>query len=114
MTLFLTKPQNKIFLDGIQPSSSLHSKKLSAATLSIEFSSDKEKIISAIATIDSMLALDFMTDPVRADLNSIKTLLEQVRDNLSSYDVAYLSSKRSLKNKTISLKSDPQKDFFAA
>ena len=24
---------------------------------------DKEKIISAIATIDSMLTLDFMTDP---------------------------------------------------
>tara|TARA_R100001015_G_scaffold8065_1_gene3128 strand:+ start:710 stop:850 length:141 start_codon:yes stop_codon:yes gene_type:complete len=44
---------------------------------------DKEKIISAIATIDSMLSLDFMTDPVRADLTSIKTLLEQVRDNLS-------------------------------
>jgi hypothetical protein len=44
---------------------------------------DKEKIISAIATIDSMLLLDFMTDPVRADLTSIKTLLEQVRDNLS-------------------------------
>ena len=44
---------------------------------------DKEKIISAIATIDSMLSLDFMTDPVRAELTSIKTLLEQVRDNLS-------------------------------
>ena len=45
--------------------------------------SDKDKIISVIATIESMLALDFMTDPVRADLTSIKTLLEQVRDNLS-------------------------------
>ena len=44
---------------------------------------DKEKIISAIATIDSMLALDFMTDPVREDLNKIKAQLEQVRDNLS-------------------------------
>ena len=44
---------------------------------------DKEKIISAIATIDSMLALDFMTDPVRANLTSMKILLEQVRDNLS-------------------------------
>jgi len=43
---------------------------------------DREKIISAIATIDSMLTLDFMTDPVRADLTSIKTLLEQVRDNM--------------------------------
>ena len=45
--------------------------------------SNKDKIISVIATIDSMLLLDFMTDPVRADLTSIKTLLEQVRDNLS-------------------------------
>jgi hypothetical protein len=44
---------------------------------------DKEKIISTIATIDSMLTLDFMTDPVRADLNNIKTLLVAVRDNLS-------------------------------
>ena len=45
--------------------------------------SDKDKIISVIATIDSMLLLDFMIDPVRADLKSIKTLLEEVRDNLS-------------------------------
>ena len=45
--------------------------------------SDKDKIISVIATIDSMLLLDFMTDRVRADLKSIKTLLEEVRDNLS-------------------------------
>jgi|TARA_R100001509_G_scaffold162519_1_gene134318 hypothetical protein len=44
---------------------------------------DKEKIISAIATIDSMLALDFMTDPVREDLNKIKAQLVEVRDNLS-------------------------------
>jgi|TARA_R110000796_G_scaffold235274_1_gene354254 hypothetical protein len=44
---------------------------------------DREKIISAIATIDSMLTLDFMTDPVREDLNKIKTELEEVRDNLS-------------------------------
>ena len=44
---------------------------------------DKEKIISAIATIDSMLTLDFMTDPVRADLNNIKILLVAVRENLS-------------------------------
>ena len=44
---------------------------------------DKEKIISAIVTIDSMLALDFMTDPVREDLNKIKAQLVEVRDNLS-------------------------------
>lgn len=44
---------------------------------------DREKIISALATIDSMLTLDFMTDPVREDLNKIKTQLEEVRDSLS-------------------------------
>jgi len=35
-------------------------------------------------------------------------------NGISSYDMAYLSSKRSLKNKTIFLKRDPQKDYFAA
>ena len=44
---------------------------------------DKEKIISVIATIESMLALDFMTDPVREDLNKIKAQLEEVKNNLS-------------------------------
>lgn len=44
--------------------------------------SDREKIIDAIAKIDSMLDLDFMTDPVREELNNIKTLLAAVRDNL--------------------------------
>ena len=44
---------------------------------------DREKIISAMATIDSMLTLDFMTDPVREDLNKIKTQLEEVKDSLS-------------------------------
>ena len=53
--------------------------------------SDKDKIISVIATIDSMLLLDFMTDPVRADLTSIKTLLEEVRDKLKNFINAYSS-----------------------
>ena len=43
---------------------------------------DKDKIISAINKIDNMLLLDFMTDPVREELNRIKSLLEEVRDNL--------------------------------
>jgi|TARA_R100000482_G_scaffold111010_1_gene53303 hypothetical protein len=43
---------------------------------------NKEKIIAAIAKIDSMLSLDFMTDPVREELTQIKTLLVEVRDNL--------------------------------
>ncbi len=48
----------------------------------IQVMTDKEKIITCIATIDSMLSLDFMTNPVRADLNTIKTHLVAVRDNL--------------------------------
>jgi|TARA_E500000318_G_C3370042_1_gene138132 hypothetical protein len=43
---------------------------------------DKERVISAINKIDSMLLLDFMTVPVREELNNIKSLLEAVRDNL--------------------------------
>ena len=44
--------------------------------------SDKEKIIHVINNIDNMLSLDFMTVPVREELNNIKSLLEEVRDNL--------------------------------
>jgi|TARA_R100001082_G_scaffold110754_1_gene91628 hypothetical protein len=43
---------------------------------------NKEKIIAAIAKIDSMLSLDFMTDPVREELNNVKTLLVEVRDSM--------------------------------
>jgi len=42
----------KIFLDCVQPTNTFHSKKLSAGTLSIEFSSDKEKIITNCGTLD--------------------------------------------------------------
>ncbi|MDA9741404.1 hypothetical protein N9U92_01985 [Prochlorococcus sp. AH-736-L15] len=45
---------------------------------------------------------------------SNKALFNPYKNGLSSYDMAYLSSKKSLKNKTTSLKSDPQKDYFAA
>jgi len=45
---------------------------------------DLEKVNLCLAKIESMLLLDFMTEPVRADLNIIKTRLEEVRDNLSS------------------------------
>jgi|TARA_R100001443_G_scaffold115593_2_gene133728 hypothetical protein len=43
---------------------------------------NKEKIIAAIAKIDSMLSLDFMTDPVREELTNVKTLLVEVRDSM--------------------------------
>ena len=45
---------------------------------------------------------------------SKNALFNPYKNGISSYDIAYLSSKRSLKNKTISLTSDNQKDYFAA
>jgi hypothetical protein len=45
---------------------------------------DLETVIWCITTIESMLLLDFMTDPVRADLVKIKAQLEQVRDSMTS------------------------------
>ena len=45
---------------------------------------------------------------------SKNTLFNPYKNGISSYDMAYLSSKRSLKNKTVYLKSDFQKDYFAA
>jgi hypothetical protein len=43
---------------------------------------DKQKIIEAIAKVDYLLDYKFITDTVRAELTSIKTLLVEVRDNL--------------------------------
>ena len=44
--------------------------------------SNKNKVTSAIAKIDAMLTLDYMTEPVRQELTDVKTLLIEVRDNL--------------------------------
>ena len=44
--------QKKIFFDSVQPTGSMLSKKLSAGTLSLEFSSDKEKIITNCGALD--------------------------------------------------------------
>ena len=41
-------------------------------------------------------------------------LFNPYKNGISSYDMAYLSSKRVLKNKTVDLKSDSQKDYLAA
>ena len=41
-------------------------------------------------------------------------LFNPYKNGISSYDMAYLSSKRILKNKTVDLKSDSQKDYLAA
>ena len=44
---------------------------------------------------------------------SKNALFNPYKNGISSYDMAYLSSKRVLKNKTVYLKSDSQKDYLA-
>ena len=41
-------------------------------------------------------------------------LFNPYKNGISSYDMAYLSSKKNSKNKTILLKIDSKKDYFAA
>ena len=36
------------------------------------------------------------------------------KNGISSYDVAYLSSKRNLKNKTVYIENESKKDYFEA
>ena len=45
---------------------------------------------------------------------SNNALFNPYKNGISSYDMAFLSSKKSLKNKTVYLKNDSKKDFFAA
>ena len=45
---------------------------------------------------------------------SKNALFNPYKNGISSYDMAYLSSKRIVKNKTASLHSEAQKDYLAA
>ena len=45
---------------------------------------------------------------------SKNALFNPYKNGISSYDMAYLSSKRNLKDKTLSLKNYSKKDYFAA
>ena len=45
---------------------------------------------------------------------SRNTLFNPYKNGISSYDMAYLSSKRGLKNKKVYLKSGSKKDYLAA
>tara|TARA_B100001027_G_scaffold116455_1_gene80374 strand:- start:404 stop:577 length:174 start_codon:yes stop_codon:yes gene_type:complete len=45
---------------------------------------------------------------------SKNALFNPYKNGMSSYDMAYLSSKRNLKNKTAYLKNNSIKDYFAA
>ena len=56
-----------------------------------------------------------MIDFKRSKKNRSKNaLFNPYKIGISSYDMAFLSSKRNLKNKTTLLKIDSKKDFFAA
>jgi hypothetical protein len=55
-----------------------------------------------------------MIDSKRSKKNRSKNaLFNPYQNGISSYDMAYLSSKRGSKNKTVYLKSDSQKDYLA-
>ena len=45
---------------------------------------------------------------------SKSALFNPYKNGISQYDMAYLSSKRNLKNKTLYLENDPKKDYLAA
>ena len=45
---------------------------------------------------------------------SNKALFNPYKNGISTYDMAYLSSKKVLKNKTPYLQSDSRKDYMAA
>ena len=47
-------------------------------------------------------------------IRSKNSLFNPYKNGISSYDMAYLSSKRYLKNKTFYLESYPKKDYLAA
>ena len=45
---------------------------------------------------------------------SRNALFNPYKNGISPYDIAYLSSKKVLKNKTVYLQADSQKDYLAA
>ena len=45
---------------------------------------------------------------------SKNALFNPYKNGISSYDMAYLSSKKNIKPKTVNLRSDSQKDYMAA
>ena len=56
-----------------------------------------------------------MIDFKRSKKNrSSNDLFNPYKNGISSYDMAYLSSKKVLKNKTLYLQSDSRKDYMAA
>ena len=60
---------------------------------------------------DSIIMIEFKRSKKNRSKNA---LFNPYKNGISSYDMAYLSSKKNLKNKTVFLKNDSKKDYFAA
>ena len=50
----------------------------------------------------------------RKKCRSRNALFNPYKNGITSYDMAYLSSKRNFKNKTVYLENDSKKDYLAA
>jgi len=60
---------------------------------------------------DLLMMIEFRRSKKNRSKNA---LFNPYKNGISSYDMAYLSSKRNLKNKTIYLENDSKKDYLAA
>ena len=80
---FFEDKEKKIFLDAVQPTSSLHSKRLSAGTLSLEFSSDKEKIITNCGALEKSTgnAAYLRYSAAHSTIVLENTNISEIRDN---------------------------------
>ena len=58
-----------------------------------------------------MMMIEFKRSKKNRSKNA---LFNPYKNGISSYDMAYLSSKRNLKNKTFYLENDSNKDYLAA
>ena len=60
---------------------------------------------------DLIMMIEFKRSKKNRSRNA---LFNPYKNGISSYDMAYLSSKRNLKNKTVYLEKDSKKDYLAA
>ena len=60
---------------------------------------------------DLMMMIKFKRSKKNRSKNA---LFNPYKNGISSYDMAYLSSKNNLKNKTVFLENDSKKDYLAA
>ena len=60
---------------------------------------------------NSIMMIEFKRSKKNRSKNA---LFNPYKNGISSYDMAYLSSKRKLKNKTVYLENESKKDYLAA